>query len=110
MSTHPAQLLARRPVFRSRDVDETRVFLQGSGLHFESANGERSALDVQLNGVFRTAMYFGYTQYGTSASVRMDPDYASYWIKLPLRGQLEAAYRSGAVTCDADQGAVLSPT
>jgi AraC-like DNA-binding protein len=110
MLMHPTPLLQQRPVFRSQDVDETRAFLQNSGLRFEMAGNDLTRLDVQLNGVMRPGIYVGYTQYGSSASVRMDPDYASYWIKLPLRGYLEAAFRGGAVTCDSDHGAVLSPT
>jgi AraC-like DNA-binding protein len=110
MPANPKPLLQRRPMFHSRSVEETRVFLRNSGLHFDLTDRNAKVLDVQLNGIQRPAIYFGYTQYGSSASVRMDPAFASYWIKLPLRGHLEAAFRRGAVICDADHGAVLSPT
>jgi AraC-like DNA-binding protein len=110
MSLHPMPLLQRWPVFHSHSVEEARAFLRKSGLHFDVINRDSKLLDVQFNGIQRPAIYFGYTQYGSSASVRVDPDFASYWIKLPLIGSLEAAYRGDEVICDSAHGAVLSPT
>jgi AraC-like DNA-binding protein len=102
--------LQRQSVFHSRSLEAARAFLRSAGLHFEVTERDPKLLDVQINGIERPAIYFGYTQYGSPASLRVDPDFASYWIKLRLRGHLEAASRRGAVICDADHGAVLSPT
>jgi AraC-like DNA-binding protein len=102
--------MPHRPIFRSRSVEETKHFFSTCGLGFDVVGGDVSKLDVRVNGVKLSGIFLGYTQYGSpGVALRMNPD-ARYWIKLPIRGHLEAAFRDDAVVCDTCHGAVLSPT
>jgi AraC-like DNA-binding protein len=105
-SVHP--LWEDRLLFRSRDVDETRAFLDPYGLRFDPI-GSGPMLDARFNGAFLPGIYVGYVQFGAAALVRVDPDTA-YAVEMPLRGRFEAASRHQAVSCEARQGVVLSPT
>jgi AraC-like DNA-binding protein len=100
-----------RPIFHSRSVEETQHFFRASGLGFELVGCDASELEVQVNGILLPGIYLGYTEYGSpGVDLRLDPEHASYWIKLPIRGHLEATFRGDAVMCDTSHGAVLSPT
>lgn len=101
-------LLANRPLFHSREVDETRAFLAPFGLRFD-AIGSQAALDARFNGEFLPGIYIGYVQFGAAALVRVDPE-APYAIELPLRGRVETTSRDGMFDCDARRGLVLSAT
>jgi hypothetical protein len=83
-------LLENRPVFHSRDVDETRAFLDPFRLRFDPT-GAGAALDARFNGQFLPGLYIGYVQFGAAAIVRLEPeaDYAVA-VELPLRGRFEA--------------------
>ena len=102
-------LMECRPIFHSCDVDETRAFLNPFGLRFDPVGSDGSPLNVHLNGAFLPGIYLGYVQYGSPAVVRMEAD-ASYAIKLPTRGLLEAESRGEFLCCDTGTGVVLSPT
>jgi AraC-like DNA-binding protein len=101
-------LLEHRPLLRSRDVDETRAFLDPFGLRFDPIGPDRT-LDARFNGEFLPGIYIGYVQFGAAALVRVDRE-ADYVVELPLQGRFEAASRREAVSCDAHQAVVLSPT
>jgi len=98
-----------RLLFRSRDVDETRAFLDPYGLRYEPIGADR-ALDARFDGEFVPGgIYFGHVQFGSAALIRVDPKTA-YAVEMPLRGCFEAASRHEVVSCAARQGVVLSPT
>lgn len=101
-------LFESRPLFHSRDVDETRAFLAPFGLRFDPLASD-SALDARFNGQFLPGFYIGYVQFGAAALVGVDPA-ADYVVELPLRGRFEAAALHEAVSCDTRQAVVLSPT
>src|SRR5438309_2076111 len=97
-----------RLLFRSRDVDEIRAFLDPYGLRFDPIGLDR-ALDARFTGEFFRGIYIGYVQFGGAALVRVDPETA-YAVELPLRGGFEAASHRKTIGCDARRGFVLSPT
>jgi AraC-binding-like domain len=97
-----------RLLFRSRDADETRAFLDPFGLRFDPIGSDR-ALDARFNGEFLSGIYLGVVRFGDAALVRVDPE-AAYAVELPLRGRFEAASCHEEVSCQAGQGVVLSPT
>jgi len=103
-------LLETRPQFRSRDVDQTRVFFAGFGVRFEPI-GSNWALDVRLDGQSLPGFFTVYVQSGAAAlrGVGLETE-RGYVVVLSLRGRLEAASRHEAIGCDARHGVVLSPT
>jgi AraC-like DNA-binding protein len=95
--------------FRSRDVDETRAFLDPFGLRFDPIASGR-ALDARFSGEYlHGGIYFGYVQFGAAALIRVDPQTA-YAVEMPLRGRFEATSHPEVVSCATCQAVVLSPT
>src|SRR5437868_12954905 len=99
--------MERFPVFRSRDSEETRAFLDEKQFRFDMAPRQRPALGAQLNGVYLPSMYLGYIEYGgaavatTATSRRSD-----YWIQIALRGNIEVAAGRDVIACDAAHAAL----
>src|SRR5262249_44314969 len=96
-----------RLLFRSRDVDETRAFLDPFGERLDPIGSDRG-LAARFNGEFLCGLYIGYVQFGASALVRADSE--STYVAMPLRGRFEAASHNEVVSCATQQGVVLSPT
>jgi AraC-like DNA-binding protein len=109
MSLTGSPLLDRYPFLRTRSPDEAHAVFANYGLRFDIDPRACRRLDVRVNSTPLSGMFLGYTHYGSPASLLMD-ERANYWIKLPLRGHLDIAFRGGSVTCDRYLGAVLSPT
>jgi AraC-like DNA-binding protein len=109
MGSNSSLLMERHPFLHTRNPDEAQAIFSNFGLGFDIDPRAARRLDVRVNGTRLSGMFIGYTQYGSQASLSMG-ERANYWIKLPLRGHLNAAFRGGAVTCDPCLAAVLSPT
>jgi AraC-like DNA-binding protein len=104
-----APLLARHPIFSSRDAEETRAFLHAKEFNLEVGYRRARDLDVRINGIYLPGMYVGYIQYGPPVDVRaVQRD--DYWIQMPICGQLEVVSAPGSVICDPRRAAVASPT
>src|SRR5262245_46721478 len=110
MGLPPAPLLESRPVFHSRDVDETRAFLRGKEFRFDPVGRPAPRPDVRLNGIYLPSMYLGYLQYGIAASIHAAPARNDYWVQLPIRGMLAANFGGDDIACDPRRAVVLSPT
>jgi AraC-like protein len=102
-------LLERRPVFHSRNVDQTRAFLGAKEFRLDLDRRVVGHLDVRINGVFVPSMYVGYIQYGAPVSVGATPVDPDYWLQLPIRGDFETTVGRESVPCDALHGVLLSP-
>jgi AraC-like DNA-binding protein len=103
-------LLERRPVFHSRDVDETRAWLRGKEFRFDPLGRQAGQPDVRLNGVYLPSGYLGYLQYGVKACIRAAPARDDYWVQLPIRGALDAIFGNNTIACSPRRAVVLSPT
>src|SRR5947207_13834666 len=102
--------MERFPVFRSRDSEETRAFLNEKQFRFDMAPRQRPALGAQLNGVYLPSMYLGYIEYG-GAAVATTPTTggAGYLIQISLRGGIEVAAGRTIISGDAGHAARTSP-
>jgi len=119
MASISSPLLDQYPFLRTRSPDEAHAVFANYGLRFDIHPRVCRRLDVHVNGTpppgikcdspALPGMVLGYTHYGSPASLLLD-ERANYWIKLPLRGHLDIAFRGGTVTCDRHLAAVLSPT
>jgi hypothetical protein len=94
-------LLERRPVFHSRNVDQTRAFLGAKEFRLDLDRRVVGHLDVRINGVFMPSMNVGYIQYGAPVSVGATPVDPDYWLQLPIRGDFETTVGRESVPCDA---------
>jgi AraC-like DNA-binding protein len=102
-------LLEHHPVFHSRNVEEARAFLHSKDFQLDGIDPRQvGEFDARINGVYLPAMWLGYIQYGSPASLRA-AGRDDYWLHLPVRGQLEVVGRSDSVACDRRRAAVASP-
>ena len=102
--------MERFPVFRSRDSEETRAFLDEKQFRFDMAPRQRPALGAQLNGVYLPSMYLGYIEYGGAAvATTATSGRSDYWIQIALRGNIEVAAGRDVIACDAAHAALTSP-
>jgi len=102
--------MERFPVFRSRDSEETRAFLNEKQFRFDMAPRQRPALGAQLNGVYLPSMYLGYIEYGGAAvATTATSGRSDYWIQIALRGNIEVAAGRDVIACDAAHAALTSP-
>ena len=102
--------MERFPVFRSRDPEETRAFLDEKQFRFDMAPRQRPALGAQLNGVYLPSMYLGYIEYGGAAvATTATSGRSDYWIQIALRGNIEVAAGRDVIACDAAHAALTSP-
>ena len=110
MQLGTAPLLEQRPIFHSRNVEETGAFLRAKGYRFDIAGRQARHLDARLNGVYMPGLYMGYVQYG-GASVVLSPSPArtDTWIHLPLRGQLGATIGRDNIVCNPNLATIISP-
>ena len=103
-------LLERHPIFRSRDAEETRGFLNGKNYLCEFGRSEHGDMDTRVNGLYGADRYIGYVQYG-ALTVMVSPaaDNDSYSIQIPVRGHLAATIGNAHVDCDATHAVIASP-
>src|SRR5204862_132017 len=94
--------MERFPVFRSRDPEETRAFLDEKQFRFDMAPRQRPALGAQLNGVYLPSMYLGYIEYGGAAvATTATSGRSDYSIQIALRGNIEVAAGRDVIACAA---------
>jgi hypothetical protein len=105
-----APLLECRPVFHSRDVDETRAWLRRKEFQFDVLGRPTARPDVRMNGVYLPGMYLGYLQYGVKTMIRAAPARNDYWVQMPICGSLEATFGRDSIACSTHRAVVLSPT
>jgi hypothetical protein len=68
---HPSLLpVVQHRHFRSRDADETRVFLASQQFQFDVAGRQARSVDTRLDGFSLPGMYLGRLQYGARAEIR----------------------------------------
>src|SRR5438270_5179264 len=102
--------MERFPVFRSRDSEETRAFLDEKQFRFDMAPRQRPALGAQLNGVYLPSMYLGYIEYGGAAvTTTATSGRSDYWVQISLRGAIQVAAGRDIIDCDLEHAAVTSP-
>src|SRR5713226_10115708 len=97
MSFGTGPLMERFPVFRSRDPEETRFYIEGQDFRFDMHPRQAGILDAQCNGVRLPNMYLGYIQYGSPVVTSATPSNAVYWIQVLLRGEIEIAARKDII-------------
>jgi AraC-like DNA-binding protein len=104
-------LLACRPILHSRDIEETRAFLDTRAMALELLGGERdrAGFAVHYNGVYLPSMWLGYLRYGCSVAVRVFPSRSDHWIHFPINGRISIAAEYGDIEYDPSRAAVTSP-
>ncbi len=95
-------------VFRSRDSDEIRAFLQAKDYRFDIVGRTALGLDALVNCVYLPGMYFGYVQYGSTVELSSDPGRRDYGLQIPVRGQIEVTVGRQTVICGSARGALTS--
>jgi AraC-like DNA-binding protein len=103
--------LHHRPVFNSRDPDQTGAFMASKEFGLELAPREAKAFDFVANVAYMPGSYLGYVQYGAAATIRV-PDVRArddYWVHLPVRGGCEITNNAGSVVCSPGHAVVSSP-
>src|SRR5688572_949320 len=100
-------LLACRPILHSRDIEETRAFLDTRAMALELLGGahDRAGFAVHYNGVYLPSMWLGYLRYGCSVAVSVFPSRSDHWIHFPINGRIEIAGED----FDPGRAAVASP-
>jgi AraC-like DNA-binding protein len=109
MGSRSGPFMERQPIFHSRDVEQTRAFLDSVNFRFEVMPADAKELDVRLNGVYLPNSYIGYLQYGSPVDIRATPARNDYWVQLPIRGQIEISVGSEQTICNTTCAAILSP-
>jgi AraC-like DNA-binding protein len=103
--------LHRRPVYSSRNPDETRAFMAGKEFTLELAPREAKAFDFVANVGYMPGSYLGYIQYGAAATIHV-PDIRArddYWVHLPVQGACEVTNNIASLVCEAGRAVISSP-
>jgi AraC-like DNA-binding protein len=109
MSFGTDPLMERFPVFRSRDPEETRFYIEGEDFRFDMHPREAGLLDAQCNGVRLPNMYLGYIQYGSPVVTSATRSNNVYWIQVLLRGEIEIAAGKDILDLNTACAAITSP-
>src|SRR5712691_8289906 len=109
MSFLATQLMEGSPVFRSRDPDETRAYIEGEQFRFDMDPRQADLLDAQCNGIRFPNMYLGYIQYGSAVVTSATPHNRVYWIQVLLRGNIEIAAGTDVIGLNAECAAITCP-
>src|SRR5215831_6224979 len=102
--------LERHRIFFSRDLDEAHGFLARKNFVADFPGRDDASLDMHLNGIYLPGMYVGYFCYGRAVTIRATPARTDYWFQFPTERQFEIKIGNQQLLCDANHGAVLSPT
>ncbi|MGQ0656359.1 MAG: AraC family transcriptional regulator [Betaproteobacteria bacterium] len=105
------ELLECRPILRSRDIEETRAFLDERSTLLDLPGGarERAGFDARYNGVYLPSLWFGYLRYGTEVALRVLPARRDYWVHFPIDGCMETVTERGMSEYEPRRAAVTSP-
>ena len=93
--------LQHRHVFRSRDPDETGAFMATKEFRLDCRRARRRRSISLPTLLTCPAVYLGYIQYGSAATIHV-PDVRArddYWVQLPVRGACEITNNAGSVVC-----------
>ena len=100
-------LLANRPLFSSRDVDETRDFMAAQAFRFDPL--DRMPVEVRINGLYLPHMWLGTLEYGAAATVRVAPTREDVRVQISLKGGYAARTGSARFVADRRTAVVRSP-
>lgn len=105
------ELLDCQPILHSRDIEETRAFLDARSIVLDLPGSacERAEFDVSYNGVYLPSMWLGYLRYGAGVALRVLPARRDHWVHFPINGRIEIAAEDGASEYDPLRAAVTSP-
>jgi AraC-like DNA-binding protein len=109
MSFLAGPLMERSPVFRSRDPEETRTYIESQDFRFGINPRQAGLLDAKCNGVRLPNMYLGYIQYGSVVVTSATPGNRVYWIQVLLRGDVEIAAGNEVIGLNSACAAITSP-
>ena len=104
-------ILRNRPVYASRDVDETCAFMAAKEFRLDVSPRETRVFDFRANVAYLPGSYLGYIQYGSAAAIHV-PDVRvrdDYWMHISMRGACEIVNGAGSATCSPDQAVFSSP-
>lgn len=104
-------LLLNRPVYASRNVDETAAFMAAKEFRLDLSVREADVFDFIANVAYLPGSYLGYVQYGAAATIGV-PDIRvrdDYWLHIPVRGFCEIHNSLGTVLCSPKQAVFSSP-
>ena len=106
-----AELLECQPILRTRDIEETRAFLDQRSILLGLPGGarERAGFDAKYNGVYLPSLWFGYLRYGAGVTLRVLPARRDHWIHFPIDGRIEIATEGRLSEYDPTRAAVTSP-
>jgi AraC-like DNA-binding protein len=111
MGSANAALLQWRRIFRSRDADETRVYLReiyGKDLRVEPAPRQGGRTDVRTAGIDLSSMFIHHGQWRASLTIEGDHPDACYVILLPTSGCLQAGVAGSSGVYNARRAVMLS--
>ncbi len=106
-----APLLHNRPVYASRNADETAAFMAAKEFRLDLSPRETGAFDFIANAAYMPGSYLGYVQYGAAATIHV-PDVRvrdDYWLHFPVCGCCEIHNSLGTVLCSPEQAVFSSP-
>lgn len=108
-SAHPP--LHRRPVFASRNAEESRAFMQVKDFELDLAPRNVPAFDFVATAAYLPNSYVGYVRYGAPARVIVPPERRrdDFFIHLPLTGKSRVENRAGGALCAPGLAVVSSP-
>jgi len=105
------QILQKRRISESRDLDATRAFMETKDFRLDLHPREVRRFEFVACALYLPNSYIGYIQYGSEATVHAPSARGrdDYFIHLPLRGASEVTNQVDCVVCNTDRGVVSSP-